>query len=134
MIYFFGEFMIKGIGIDTVDIHEMKRYLQEFDSFILQTFTPAEIENAKKTSKQEEYFATRFAAKEAVFKSLAHLTSKKSFDFRLVETLNHEDGAPFINITEELSMIMNESGVTQIHISLTHETQYASAFVIVTDD
>ena len=126
--------MIKGIGIDTVDIYEMKRYLQEFDSFVSHTFTPSEIENAKKYPNQEEYYATRFAAKEAVFKALAHLTSKKNFDFRLVETLNHEDGAPYIHITDELSNIMQEAGVTQIHVSLTHETQYASAFVIATND
>ena len=125
--------MIKGIGIDTVDMQKMNQYITN-SSFVSHTFTKTEIEQANQKVNVAEYYATRFAAKEAVFKALAHLTVKKAFDFRLIETLNHKDGSPYIHITDELSKIMQEAGVTQIHLSLTHETQYASAFVIVTDD
>lgn len=126
--------MIKGIGIDTVDIYEMENYIQDFDSFITHTFTKKEIELSNNKPNKAEYYASRFAVKEAVFKALAHLTTKKSFDFRLVETLIHEDGAPYVHITDGLSEIMKEANVTNIFLSLTHETQYATAFVIVSDD
>lgn len=124
--------MIKGIGVDTTDIREIdKLILQCKDAFLIKTFTKGEMEQSKKMSNQIEYFATRFAAKEAVFKALAHLTKAKCFDFRIVETLNREDGSPFINVDVKMKTILAEADVADIMISLTTECNFATAFVIV---
>lgn len=124
--------MIKGIGVDMVDIRDVKRYLQN-PTFAKHTFTIQEQQEAEKRLNTAEYLATRFAAKEAVFKAIASNTLKKGFDFRIVETLNREDGSPEIIVNEALRVLLNQAGVKNLHISITTETDYAIAFVIAED-
>lgn len=125
--------MICGVGVDSVFIPEVRRYLEDAklsDPFVLRTFTCAEQAAAASHSNIAEYYAARFAAKEAAFKALGHLTSEKSFDFRLIETLNRPDGSPYINITEQLRPILAAANAEKLHISITTEGNYATAFVI----
>lgn len=125
--------MIRGIGIDTVQISAIRQYLEDAQlsqAYIRHTFTNAERNAANSKPNQFEYFAARFAAKEAVFKAIGHLTDGKRFDFRLVETLNASDGCPFIHITPQLQQVMNDAKVDFLHISITTEGDYATAYVI----
>lgn len=128
--------MIRGIGIDSVYIPEIRRYLEDeklSGPFVRRTFTPAEQAAAASRPNKAEYYAARFAAKEAAFKALGHLTEEKAFDLRLIETLNHPDGSPYISITERLRPILTVAGVKTLHISITTETDYATAFVVAED-
>lgn len=125
--------MIRGIGIDTVSISEIQRYLENknlCDAYLRHTFTDAEQKAAQGRCNLAEYYATRFAVKEAVFKAIGHLLPEKHFDLRLVETLNASDGCPYIRITPALSQIIHAAGVTHLHVSITTEDNYATAFVI----
>lgn len=115
-----------------VDIREVERFLQS-PAYAKHTFTEREQEEAGRRPKPAEYFAARFAAKEAVFKSIAHLTVKKGFDLRIVETLNREDGSPEVVMNEKLRSLLDEAGVQTLHISITTETDYAVAFVVAED-
>lgn len=108
--------MVKGIGIDTVQISRMAKSLS-IPSFLTSTFTQAEIENEH--GNREEYYATRFACKEAVFKALG-----VKMDWRKIETLNREDGSPYVSMQEEY-------GDVKIHISITTEAGLATAFCVV---
>jgi holo-[acyl-carrier-protein] synthase len=74
--------------------------------------------------------ATRFAAKEAVFKAIAHFTKDKGFDFRIVETLNEADGYPVVQMNDKLRALVEEACVAAIHISMTTEKDFATAFVV----
>ena len=96
-------------------------------------FTEAEFAVSQGKPRPEEYLATRFACKEAVFKALAQHTAKGNFDLRIVETLNHEDGSPYIHITDPLQALMDEAGVRRILVSITTEADLAQAFVVCTD-
>jgi len=127
--------MIRGIGIDSVSISEIKRYLEIFgDTFVNRTFTKKEVEASKLAPRQEEYLATRFAAKEAVFKSIAHFTDRKLFDFRIVETLNETDGYPVVQMEGKLLALAEEAGVTVIHITMTTEKDLAIVFAVAESD
>ena len=108
--------MIKGIGVDTVEISRMVKSLS-ISSFLTSTFTHAEIANEH--GNREEYYATRFACKEAVFKALGI-----KMDLRKIETLNREDGSPYVVMREEY-------GDVRIHISITTEAGLATAFCVV---
>lgn len=123
--------MIKGIGVDTADIEEIARFCKDIPAFRARTFTAAEQEVAATMTDHAvaEYLAVRFAAKEAVFKALAH-ASGIAFDLRKVETLNYEDGAPYVNITPEVAEAMQAAGATTLHISATTERNYATVFVV----
>ena len=108
--------MILGIGIDTVQISRMAKSLS-IPSFLTSTFTAAEIANEH--GNREEYYATRFACKEAVFKALGI-----QMDWRQIETLNREDGSPYV-------VMRKEYGNVRIHISITTEAGLATAFCVV---
>ena len=125
--------MIQGIGVDSVYIPKIAQYLKDeriANSFMQHTFTLGERCAAVLQENQAAYYATRFAAKEAVFKATAHQTAKQKFDFRIVETLNFPDGAPYVNVTPRLRDLMMEAGVANLHISITTEKDYATAFVV----
>lgn len=125
--------MIRGIGVDTVDIDEIRRFLNTEalkKSFVTHTFTKEERLAAERCDDPPEYLATRFAVKEAVYKAVAHLTPEKTFDMRIVETLNREDGSPYISVSKPMAEVLKSSDTDILHISITTENHYATAFVI----
>lgn len=127
--------MVLGIGFDLTEIQEVKRLAKEAgEAFLLKTFTENERKGSEAAFDPWEYLASRYAAKESVFKALAHLTKKKTFDFRIVETLNEEDGSPYVKITPALGELMEEAGAARLLISLSHEKDYAGAFVVAESD
>ena len=111
--------MIKGIGIDTVEISRIAKSLS-IPSFLTSTFTPGEIVNEH--GNREEYYATRFACKEAVFKALGI-----KMDWRKIETLNREDGSPYV-------VMRDVYGDVKIHISITTEAGLATVFCIIEEN
>jgi len=125
--------MIKGIGVDTTKICDISRIMEEeglSSSFIRYTFTQAEQLEGAERPQPADYFASRFAAKEAVFKAVARLLPEKTFDLRIVETLNAEDGSPYVNIDGKLRPILDSAGIDVLHISITSEDDRVTAFVI----
>lgn len=124
--------MILGIGVDTVSIRDLYELRQRIGADRLQKmFTTAEWLAAPDSIQEStEYLATRFAAKEAVFKAVAHLLPEKHFDLHIVETLNHEDGSPYVHVTESLAAVMERAGIKSLLISITAEGNYATAFAL----
>ncbi|NLG04324.1 MAG: holo-ACP synthase [Clostridia bacterium] len=106
--------MIIGVGVDTVEISRIEQSIQ-IEHFIHSVFTEGEIKNEH--GNRAEYYATRFACKEAVFKAL-----NRKLDFRTIETLNHEDGSPYV---------VNRYDVKNILISITTEAGLATAFCVI---
>ena len=124
--------MVKGVGIDLVEIRRIRELMEKNTggAFVRRTFTDAERKEASQRHDPAVYYAARFAAKEAVFKAVGPLTASKSFDLRIVETLNREDGSPCVSMTEKLMPILADAGVAVLHISITDEGDYAAAFVV----
>ena len=124
--------MVKGIGVDIVEIEEMKKAIERSSNFINFAFTQKEIENGLNKNKYE-YYASRFACKEAVFKALAPLTDIK-FEFRKIEILNHEDGSPYVNVDDYLDNILVNCDVNNLKLSLSHSSLNAVAFCVASKD
>lgn len=123
--------MIRGIGIDTAAISEMARICAHpDDAFVRRMFTDAERAQAAARTCPAEYLAGRFAAKEAVFKALAHLT-RNGFDLSAVETIDDADGCPTIHPSDVLRRAMDEAGVTSVLVSITNENDTATAIALV---
>ena len=104
------------VGIDLVEHKDM---LDKDDNFAKRILSSLEFENYIKFThpkRKLEYLASRFAAKEAIFKCL-----QRGFIFSEVSILNKENGAPYI----QSSMIEEE-----LHISLSHTDAYSVAIVI----
>ena len=114
--------MIKGVDI-------VKRCDTKF---IERCFTQTEIiycENIKPESRKFEQYAVRFAAKEAVSKALG--TGIVDFNFRDVEVVNLLCGKPIVNLHNNANNIAQKLGITNIQISLSHESDKAIAFAVV---
>lgn len=126
--------MVKGIGIDTVEIARMRarcaRSSGKESAFFQRTFTDAERAEAAQRHDAAAYYAGRFAVKEAVYKAIAHLTDTAVLDFRSVETLADAHGCPHVVPSERLAQALEEAGVTELLVSLTNEGEYATAIVL----
>ena len=63
--------MIKGLGVDIVDMERIERLLERYgDSFVQKVYTPREQECCRGMAKPAVHFAGRFAVKEAFYKAL----------------------------------------------------------------
>lgn len=123
--------MVIGIGIDLVHIPSMRKMIHNSgEVFLNRTFSPKEIQQSRHFTDSSFYLSKRFAAKEAVFKALRPLLSC-DLDPRSIETLNDENGKPYVCISPNLKECLTPLGITNIHISLTDEEDYAAAFVII---
>ena len=122
--------MVRGIGIDSVDIEEMARLVaDERGAFARRTFTEAERAQALARPDAAACLAGKFAVKEAAFKALARHTAE-GFDFRGVETLEDENGCPHVTLDGPLAPVLAEAGVTGLVVSITNERGVATAVVL----
>ncbi len=62
--------MIKGVGVDIIDIPRIKKLLEKGDSFLEKVFHEKEIDYSLTKHRREIHLAARFASKEAFFKAL----------------------------------------------------------------
>jgi holo-[acyl-carrier protein] synthase len=108
-----------GVGIDLVNIDELGGITERTKgAFVRRTFSEGEQEEAGKSADAFAYYAGRFAAKEAVFKALAPLLPRKTFDFRVIETLGEPDGSPKIRLNAAARGLLDEAGVGEVLVSI----------------
>ena len=80
--------------------------------------------------KKAEFFAGRFACKEAFSKALG--TGVRNFNLVEVSVLNDDLGKPEFHFSSELdSYIEKRCGKCKVHLSLSHEKEYAIAYVVI---
>ena len=81
-------------------------------------------------SKGDEYLAARFACKEATYKAVERLVPSAEIRPWMIETTNDEAGKPEIGLEEGLWRAVQAAGVGVLHVSITTEGDFATAFVI----
>ncbi len=121
--------MIRAIGIDIIKIGRLKKALQRWgDRLERKIFTPKEIDASEKKTKLS-YLAGRFAAKEAVFKSLGTAGCWQD-----IEVLSEKNDKPYIVLRRKMKKIADHQGVKRILISLSHDSDYAIAQTIAIEE
>lgn len=125
--------MVLGIGIDICDVQRMRRQLASpATGFVASVFLPAEIAACGPTRHPAQQFAARFAAKEAVLKSLAAAGGEGSF-WHDIEVLQAPDGRPAVALHGRLEELAAGLGVRRIHLSLSRTAATACAVAIAED-
>lgn len=125
--------MILGVGTDILQIRRIYNTASNIhDAFVKKTFTENEIQQALKREDPVLYFATRFAGKEAVFKSLQ--CGGNDVLISEIQILNDEKGIPKVSLSGRALKLAEEKGICEIHISLSYETDFALAFAIAQKD
>ncbi|MDO8914582.1 MAG: holo-ACP synthase [Coriobacteriia bacterium] len=124
--------MIKGLGVDIVEIDRMREALRRHPRMKERIFSPDERAYCDTRNKPEVHYALRFAAKEAVLKALG--TGFAGMTFQDVEVVRDSGGRPSPRLHGRAAQVAQELGVVEMHLSLsyTHTTAVASA-VAITD-
>lgn len=123
--------MIKGLGVDIVEIERMRRVLERHPRMRERLFSADERAYCDARSKPEVHYALRFAAKEAVLKSLG--TGFSGMAFTDVEVVRDASGRPSPRLSGRAAQVAEESGIVELHLSLsyTHNTAVASAVAMM---
>jgi len=120
--------MVKGIGVDIIEIDRIRRNLDETDGrFAAMVFTDAEVSYCSAKPHPAQHFAARFAAKEAVSKALATGWSG-AFRWKDVEIVNEPSGLPRVILHGELSSLLSGAA---IHLSLSHSDSHVVAMAVI---
>jgi len=117
--------MIKGIGLDIVEITRIKQAVSRNSRFVARVLTEKEMriyDEFSSGKRQIEFLAGRFAVKEAFSKAVGQGIGKLSFQH--IEVLPNAQGAPTVHVKGYER--------EQIFVSITHSEQYAVAQVIIT--
>ncbi len=127
--------MIYGIGTDILQIPRLKAAVERWgDRFAEKILGPDEMKRYLHRKSRVEvrglrYLATRFAAKEAFSKAIG-LGMRMPMTWRSMQTLNAPSGKPVVVTSGKLKAHMEKHRLTA-QVSITDETDYAVAFVIV---
>ena len=112
--------MVVGVGIDIIKIEKIQQSIEKWgEGFLNRVFNRQEIENIAKGKMYYQRLAARFAAKEAVIKSIS-----KEHPLALTDIiiLNRENGAPYCKFKKDLGV--------DIFLSITHVEDYAVACAV----
>ncbi|MBN1524573.1 MAG: holo-ACP synthase [Spirochaetales bacterium] len=121
--------MIKGIGLDVVNVRRLERW-EKTPGLMERFFHPKELAAAYSRKEQWLYsLAARFAAKEAFGKAMG--TGLSGFSLKEIFVLNDESGKPTLNLSGNALQVFEQAGAGKIFVSLTHEHDYALATVII---
>lgn len=119
---------VVGIGIDLVDIERFRTSLTRTPTMRTRLFTESELAYVAPKVDPIPSLAARFAAREAVMKSLG--LGLGAFGFHEVWVQRAESGAPSLVVTGRAKSLADEAGVGIWHLSLTHSATTAGAYVI----
>ncbi|MCH2176432.1 MAG: holo-ACP synthase [Lentisphaeria bacterium] len=125
--------MLKGCGIDIVEIARIEDVLSRHqERFLHKLLTPNEIELYYERKKSGLAFvAGRWAVKEAFAKALGTGIGSRC-QFTEIEVLNNDSGKPILCTLGTTKETTQAFGIQEIHISISHEQNYAVAQVILT--
>ncbi|BBH16837.1 holo-[acyl-carrier-protein] synthase [Nocardioides baekrokdamisoli] len=111
--------MIRGIGVDLVDVARFEAALSRTPALLERAFTPAERDLPLAS------LAARFAAKEALAKALGVPAGLSWHEAEVTS-----GGAPIFVLTGAVAAAV---GAGRVHLSLSHDAGLAAAHVLVED-
>ncbi|MCO8193364.1 MULTISPECIES: holo-ACP synthase [Anaerofustis] len=117
-------------GVDIVKVDRIRKILKRpyKDAFLKKIFNTEEIEYFKSNKYDAKSISGYFAVKEAIMKTLKKGMDKTSFkDITILKT---EDNCPYIKLEGNAKKYMKENNIEDFKISISHEKEYAIAFVI----
>jgi holo-[acyl-carrier protein] synthase len=115
----------QGVGVDLVDVARFTLALERHPRLLERLFTEGERRDAR---QRPERLAARFAAKEAVLKTLG--VGVGATAWRSIEVTTDEVGAPSVVLHGSANELARVAGVATWHLSMTHTPAAAVAFVV----
>ncbi len=123
---------IVGNGVDIIKNSRIKNSIKN-PKFLSRIFSVNEIKDSKKIKNKTNFFAKRFAAKEAFVKSIG-IGFRKGINFKDISVKKNKLGKPTISYNDKVKKILNKkfkSKKFNVYVSLSDEKYYSIAYVIV---
>ena len=123
--------MILGIGVDQVEVVRIQKLLNDRPEKAAQRlFTTRERQKCESRQRRDEWFAARFAAKEAFVKALGG-GLREGMSWTDIEVRTDGNGRPRIVLSGAAEEAFRSRGGSEIFLSFTHEGGQAVAFVVL---
>ena len=123
---------IIGNGVDIIKNSRINNSLK-IKGFLNRIFTEKEIQQGRKLKNKINFYAKRFAAKEAFVKAIG-TGFRSDINFIDIEIKNYKNGKPYISLSKKLNNFLKKKFKTQkykVFLSLSDEKEYSIAFVII---
>lgn len=123
--------MIKGIGIDIIEVSRVERAVEKNKRFLERVFSEKEIKYIESRNHNKVTIAGLFSAKESISKALG--TGIRGFNWTDIE-ISHDDlGKPLVTLKENAKKIAHASGINSISLSISHIKDQAISISIGQD-
>ncbi|MCU0639513.1 MAG: holo-ACP synthase [Candidatus Krumholzibacteria bacterium] len=123
--------MIYGTGIDAVSISRVSKLIDRFgERFLRKIFSEDEIREGFERRDCAQFFAARFAAREAFFKALGTGWGR-GISLKEVRVVRGPQGMPGFVFSDGIRQALEQRNIAFSHLSLTHEADLAQALVIL---
>ena len=121
---------ILGNGVDIVKNSRIKKAIKNIN-FLNRIYTKKEIDGSKKILNKTNYFAKRFAAKEAFVKSIG-MGFRNGINFYDISIKKKSSGEPTISVSNNIKQLIKKKfkiNNFKTFLSLSDEDKYSIAFV-----
>ena len=123
---------IIGNGVDIIKNSRINNSLKT-KGFLNRIFTEKEIKQGTKLKNKINFYAKRFAAKEAFVKAIG-TGFRSDINFIDIEIKNYKNGKPYISLSKKLKNFLQKKFKIQkykVFLSLSDEKDYSIAFVVI---
>ncbi len=122
--------MVIAVGTDIVEVVRIGQMIERHgEVFLNRVYTDEEISYCQSRREYTQHFAGRWAAKEAVMKTLGTGWSR-GIGWRDIEVCPSRSGAPSIVLRGAAREIAEQAGICDVLISISHCRSFATATAI----
>jgi holo-[acyl-carrier protein] synthase len=122
---------VVGLGTDLSEIKRFRRFVKlEKTALLERLFTKSELNYALEKKDPAPHLAARFAAKESCLKALG-TGWRYGINWHDIEIVQDQLGRPSLQFAGRVLQIANEKQVQMVHLSYSHEGDYAVAIVVL---
>lgn len=124
---------ILGIGTEIVENVRIAKMIETHgEQFLERVYTANEIEYCVRTPNAAQYFATRWAAKEAVMKAMR--CRRQGVRWNDIEVVVSAGEGPSVALSGAADLFAQQVGIERLHVSLGACRTHATAYVVATDE
>ena len=123
---------ILGIGIDIIENNRIKHNIKN-SNFLKRIYSAKELKQSKLSKNKTNFFAKRFAAKEALAKAIGS-GFRNNLNFADIEIINDKMGKPYYLENSKIkNLIKKKFNVKNFEcfLSISDEKKYSTAFTII---
>jgi holo-[acyl-carrier protein] synthase len=119
-------------GIDLVSVDQVRGAIAEHgEHYLKRVYTDREVRDCTTSSGLDpERLAARFAAKEAALKTLR--PGDVGIPWFSIEVVRRPEGWVALELSGAAAELASDAGISELALSITHESGFASAVVVAT--